>query len=123
MNIPQPSGDSYSPVTPSESSDNCPINCPNRRSKAKQPVLGGGYLFALIVAILLGMQCLDASYKRINGEEDFLFATKSPSSVILITGLTLIGLGLGIEIDKTMLSLGAKSILQGLLHSSNHEEK
>lgn len=98
------------------------MDCPNRRAKARQPVVGGGYLFALIVAVLLGMQCLEASYKRVHGEEDLLFATKSPPSAILIAGLTFIGLGLGIEIDKTMVLSSTKDLLRGLISDSKTEE-
>jgi len=125
MSVEKPTPDSIPPNIPAivnESSHSCPINCPNRQTKAKQRVLGGGYLFALIVAMLLGLQCLDASYKRVHGEEDLLFSTKSPPSAMIIAGLTLIGLGLGIEIDKSMISSAAKSLLGGLGNSSKSEE-
>lgn len=114
--------DLISSATPTEECHNCPIDCPNRQLKARKPVLGGGYIFALIVAVILGMQCLEASYKRIHGEEDFLFATKSPPSAILIVGLTLIGLGLGIEIDKTIIASNTKGLIRGLVHYSQSEE-
>ncbi len=113
--------DISSTVTRPENCHNCPIDCPNRQSKARQRVLGGGYIFALIVAILLAMQCLDASFKRVHGEDDFLFATKSPPSALLIAGLTLIGLGLGIEIDKTMISSTAKGLLRGIVNDSQSQ--
>lgn len=125
MSVEKPTPDSISPHIPAianEYSHSCPINCPNRQTKTKQRVVGGGYLFALIVAVLLGLQCLDASYKRVRGEEDLLFSTKSPPSAIIIAGLTLIGLGLGIEIDKSMISSTAKSLLGGLANSSSSEE-
>jgi uncharacterized membrane protein YczE len=108
--------------TPAKECHHCPIDCPNRQTNARKPVLGGGYLFALIVAVILGIQCLDASYKRVHGEEDFLFSTKSPPSAILITGLTLIGMGLGIEVDKTILASTAKGLIRGLVNYSKAEE-
>lgn len=122
MTLQKHSQDSISSATPPEASHSCPMNCPNRGAKSRQPVVGGGYIFALIVAVLLGMQCLEASYKRVQGQEDFLFATKSPPSAILIAGLTFIGLGLGIEIDKTMLMSSTKDLLRGLLSDSKTEE-
>jgi|ERR687886_316578 hypothetical protein len=122
VTLQQPSRDSISSATSIEECHNCPIDCPNRKPKPRQPVLGGGYIFALIVAVLLALQCLDASFKRVHGEDDFLFATKSPPSALLIAGLTLIGLGLGIEIDKRMISSSAKGLLTGLVNSSKSEE-
>ena len=119
----QTANDSISSAIPTQASHTCPLHCPNRQTRARQRVVGGGYLFALIVAALLGMQSLNASYKRINGEEDFLFATKSPPSAILIIGLTLIGLGLGIEIDKKTITSSAKVLFNGLVDSSATEEK
>jgi hypothetical protein len=116
-----PKIDIFSTVTRTEECQNCPMDCPNRQSSARQRVLGGGYIFALIVALLLAMQCLDASYKRVHGEDDFLFATKSPPSALLIAGLTFIGLGLGIEIDKTMISSTAKALLRGIVNDSQSE--
>jgi len=116
-----PNENIFSTVTRTEECHNCPIDCPNRQSKARQRVLGGGYIFALIVALLLAMQCLDASFKRVHGEDDFLFATKSPPSALLIAGLTLIGLGLGIEIDKTMISSTAKGLLRGIVNNSQSQ--
>lgn len=109
-------------ATPQERSHNCPLTCPNRHTINRKTVVGGGYIFALIVAALLGIQSLDASYKRVNGEEDFNFATKSPPSVILIIGLTLIGLGLGIEIDKTTIFSSTKELMKGFVDSSSNEE-
>jgi hypothetical protein len=117
----KPKQDIFSTVTRTEECHNCPIDCPNRQSKARQRVLGGGYIFALIVALLLAMQCLDASFKRVHGEDDFLFATKSPPSALLIAGLTLIGLGLGIEIDKTMISSTTKGLLRGIVNDSQSQ--
>jgi hypothetical protein len=117
----KPTRDNFSSITRTEECHNCPIDCPNRQSKSRQPVLGGGYIFALIVALLLAMQCLDASYKRVHGEDDFLFATKSPPSALLIAGLTFIGLGLGIEIDKTMISSTAKGLLRGMVNDSQSQ--
>lgn len=117
----KPEQDSLDFATTTDENYHCPINCPNRQGKEKQPVVGGGYLFALIVAIFLGIQSFDASYKRIHGKEDFIFATKSPPSILLITSLTLIGLGLGIEIDKTMVSSTAKGLLGGLIDTSKSE--
>lgn len=106
-----------------EECHNCPIDCPNRHSAKGRTVVGGGYLFALIVALLLGMQSLDASYKRVNGEEDVTFATKSPPSAILIMGLTLVGLGLGIEIDKSILSATSKGFVKSIVtHYVSEEE-
>jgi hypothetical protein len=95
----------------------CPVDCPNRHSGKSRTVVGGGYIFALIVALLLGIQSLDASYKRVNGEENVTFATKSPPSAILIVGLTLVGLGLGIEIDKSILSASSKGFVKSI---ANH---
>ena len=111
----------YSTTRPGENY-HCPLNCPNRQANTKHTVIGGGYLFALIVAVFLGIQSFEASYKRIHGEEDFLFTTKSPPSILLISSLTLIGLGLGIEIDKTMISSTAKGLLGSLINTSNSEE-
>jgi hypothetical protein len=108
--------------TPTEEYHPCPIDCPNRQTNARKPVLGGGYLFALIVAVILGIQCLDASYQRVRGEEDFLFSTKSPPSAILIAGLTLIGMGLGIEVDKTILASSTKGLIRRLVNYSQVEE-
>jgi hypothetical protein len=116
-----PKLDIFSTVTRTEECQKCPMDCPNRQSSARQRVLGGGYIFALIVALLMAMQCLDASYKRVHGEDDFLFATKSPPSALLIAGLTFIGLGLGIEIDKTMISSTAKALLRGIVNDSQSE--
>lgn len=100
---------------------NCPINCPNRYSKARRPVLGGGYIFALIVALILAIQSVDGSYKRVDGEEDIIFATKSPPSALLVIGLTLIGLGLGVEIDKSFFLSSSKQLLRGIVISSPDE--
>jgi uncharacterized membrane protein YczE len=99
------------------------VDCPNRHSAKRRTVVGGGYIFALIVALLLGIQSLDASYKRVNGEENVTFATKSPPSAILIVGLTLVGLGLGIEIDKSILSASSKGFVKSLVtHYVSEEE-
>ncbi len=114
------SNSSAMPPTPKES-HSCPFDCPNRRHKARQPVVGGGYIFALLVAVILAIQSFDASYKRVHGEEDVVFATKTPPSTILILGLTLIGLGLGIEIDKTAIFSSTKGLLGGLVNDSKSE--
>lgn len=106
-----------------EENSSCPIDCPNRRSQDRQPVLGAGYIFSLIVATLLAFQSLDASYKRVNGEEDIIFATKSPPSTVLVIGLTLIGLGLGIEIDKSIISLNPKELIRGIVDYSQEEDE
>lgn len=118
----KPEKDFISAATPTQECDNCPIDCPNRQTTARKPVLGAGYIFALIVAVILGMQCLEASYKRVHGEEDVLFSTKSPPSTVLIVGLTLIGLGLGIEIDKTMITSSTKGLIRGLVNYSKSED-
>jgi len=115
------SQNSTSPPKDCQEVSSCPIDCPNRHKEARKPVLGGGYVFALIVASLLAIQSFDASYKRINGEEDLIFATKTPSSSILVIGLTLVGLGLGIEIDKSILHFGSQKLLKGLIHYSSSE--
>lgn len=107
---------------PPEENHNCPINCPNRQPKGRQPVLGGGYIFALIVALILAFESLDASYKRVQGVEDIVLATKSPPSYILVIGLTLIGLGLGIEIDKSVFFSNSKELIKGMIASSLSEE-
>ncbi|MGB7441708.1 MAG: hypothetical protein WA919_11615 [Coleofasciculaceae cyanobacterium] len=117
------STNSTSPPANCQDGPSCPVNCPNRRTEARKPVLGGGYVFALIVASLLAIQSIDASYKRVNGEEDLIFATKTPSSSILVIGLTLVGLGLGIEIDKSIIHFGSQRLLKGLIHYSSSEEK
>ncbi len=106
---------------PSEQNHNCPVSCPNRQSHGRKPVLGAGYIFALIVAVIIGFESLEASYKRVNGEEDFLFNTKSPPPTILIAGLTLIGLSLGIEIDKSILLSGSKELLKSFVSSDKSE--
>lgn len=112
-----------SPTKPSEASHTCPVDCPNRHSEKRRTVVGGGYIFALIVALLLGIQSLDASYKRVNGEENVTFATKSPPSAILIVGLTLVGLGLGIEIDKSILSASSKGFIKSIVTHYVAEEE
>ncbi|HEY9676248.1 MAG TPA: hypothetical protein V6D11_32700 [Waterburya sp.] len=121
MSSTPPAEEQSSSATPQGERHPCPLSCPNRQTRTRRTVVGGGYIFALIVAALLGIQSLDASYKRVNGEEDFNFATKSPPSVILIIGLTLIGLGLGIEIDKTTIASSTKELINGFVDSSSNE--
>ena len=91
------------------------VNYPTDNHNEKQPIVRGGYIFALIVAMILGFQSLEASYERVNGEENISFATKSAPSSMVVTGLTLIGLGLGIEIDKSTISSKSKGILELLV--------
>ena len=96
----------------SEASTSSLVNYPTRNHNEKQPIVRGGYVFALIVAMILGFQSLEASYERVNGEENISFATKSVPSSLLVSGLTLIGLGLGIEIDKSTISSKSKGIIE-----------
>ncbi|AOY83987.1 hypothetical protein BJP36_32745 [Moorena producens JHB] len=106
----------------SETSTSGLVNYPTRNHNEKQPIVRGGYVFALIVAMILGFQSLEASYERVNGQENISFATKSAPSSLLVSGLTLIGLGLGIEIDKSTIFSKGKGIIQLLVNSSMDEE-
>lgn len=98
------------------------VNYPTDNHNEKQPIVRGGYVFALIVAIILGFQSLEASYERVNGQENISFATKSPPYSLVVTQLTLIGLGLGIEIDKSTVLSKSKGIIQLLVNSCIDEE-
>ncbi|NET85897.1 MAG: hypothetical protein F6J94_29620 [Moorea sp. SIO1F2] len=105
-----------------EASTSSLVNYPTRNHNDKQAIVRGGYIFALIVAMILGFQSLEASYERVNGEENISFATKSPPSSLLVSGLTLIGLGLGIEINKSTIFSKGKGIIQLLVNSSMDEQ-
>ena len=106
----------------SEASTSGLVNYPTDNHNQKQPIVREGYIFALIVAMILGFQSLEASYERVNGEENISFATKSAPSSMVLTGLTLIGFGLGIEIDKSTIFSKGKGIIQLLVNSCMDEE-
>ncbi|NEO12371.1 MULTISPECIES: hypothetical protein [unclassified Moorena] len=106
-----------------EASTSALVNYPTDNHNEKQPIVRGGYVFALMVAMILGFQSLEASYERVNGQENISFATKSPPYSLVVTELTLIGLGLGIEIDKSTIFSKGKGIIQLLVNSSMDEEE
>lgn len=90
----------------------CPHECPNRRP-AKSASVGGGYIFSLIVTLFLASQCFQFSYQRQSGAEDLSFSSQVPPVHVLVGCLALIGLGLGIEIDKSSVTGAIAQALTG----------
>ncbi len=87
----------------------CPATCPRRQQNSR---LGAGYVFSAIVSLLLALSCVHISYRlHADRTEELLVATQTPPDHVLIVALTLIGLGLGIEIDKSALTGAIASLL------------
>lgn len=84
--------------------------------------VGAGYLFALIVALILGSQMVDFRYSKSKGEEDILLATKQPGVAWVLSCTLLIGLGLGIEIDKSEIGKAVTEVVRRVLGNNNQGE-
>lgn len=70
-----------------------------------------GYCFALLLSLILVGSQLKGSYRKENGEENLTLELTPPNKELLVFILPLIGLSLGVEVDKARLREIARRLL------------
>lgn len=86
---------------------------------------GAGFVFSLIMSVLLASQAIDWSYSKSPDREEVILKSKTPDALWLIICSPLIGLGLGIEVDKSEMGRAMAAVVRRYLggHSDEGAEK
>lgn len=82
--------------------------------KETKPVRAG-FLFSFFVAALLATQSINFSYSKGKGGEEVVLRTQTPDILWLIICTPLIGLGLGVEVDKSEMGRALAEVARRVL--------
>lgn len=74
-----------------------------------------GFVFSLFIAGLLASQSIDLSYSNGKDGESLNLKTKTPDIAWLIICTPLIGLGLGVELDKSEIGKALAEVVKRVL--------
>lgn len=84
--------------------------------------VGAGFLFSLLMSFVLFSQAIDFSYSKAKGDEEIVLKGKTPDILWLLVCAPLIGLGLGVEVDKSSIGKAIASSVKGRMGVAEEKE-
>lgn len=88
---------------------------PQPHSPKEPKSVRAGFVFSLFVATLLATQGIDFSYSNGKDGEALVLKTKTPDIAWLIICTPLIGLGLGVEVDKSEMGKALAEVVKRVI--------